>query len=392
MIYRRFGQTELSMPVLTCGGMRYQQAWQDIAPADLDRKGQDNLEATVRRAFELGINHIETARGYGSSEYQLGFVLPTFPRDRIIVQTKIGPKESEDEFLRTFDTSLKHLRLSHVDLLSVHGVNTAGLLDQTLRGGSLKACRKLQAAGLARHIGFSTHGPLDAILAAVNCGEFSYVNLHWYYFDQRNWPAIEAATARDMGVFIISPSDKGGKLYAPPEKLARLCAPLTPMGFNDLFCLSHPTVHTLSLGVARPTDFDAHAAILPLLAKADEALGPIRSRLSAELERCLGADWARHWTDGLPPVVQAPQELPLYHILRLHNLAQSFDMIEYGRMRYNLLGNGGHWFPGAKAVDVDWGRLAEALSGYRFATQVPDKLREAHALFDAADQKRLSAS
>ena len=40
------------------------------------------------------MNHIETARGYGSSEYQLGFILPSFPRDEIMVQTKIGPKES----------------------------------------------------------------------------------------------------------------------------------------------------------------------------------------------------------------------------------------------------------------------------------------------------------
>ena len=38
-----------------------------------------------------------------------------------------------------------------------------------------------------------------------------------------------------MGVFIISPNDKGGKLYAPPPKLETICAPLTPMQFNDLY-------------------------------------------------------------------------------------------------------------------------------------------------------------
>ena len=41
-----------------------------------------------------------------------------------------------------------------------------------------------------------------------------------------------AARQRDMGVFIISPNDKGGKLYDPPPKLTRLCAPLTPMQFK----------------------------------------------------------------------------------------------------------------------------------------------------------------
>src|SRR5579863_1499501 len=93
MKYRRFGRTELAMPVISCGGMRYQFKWQDVAPGDVPRDNQENLEATIHRALELGINHIETARGYGSSEMQLGSVLPTLPRDKIIVQTKVSPQQ-----------------------------------------------------------------------------------------------------------------------------------------------------------------------------------------------------------------------------------------------------------------------------------------------------------
>jgi len=48
-----------------------------------------------------------------------------------------------------------------------------------------------------------------------------------------HWPAVEAATKRDMGVFIISPTDKGGLLQSPPPKLAELCRPLSPIAFND---------------------------------------------------------------------------------------------------------------------------------------------------------------
>ena len=92
---RRFGKTELQMPVLTCGGMRYQQSWQDDAAAreSVTEENQKNVEATVRYALDLGINHIETARGYGTSEYQLGKFLPSLPRDKMIVQTKIGPAD-----------------------------------------------------------------------------------------------------------------------------------------------------------------------------------------------------------------------------------------------------------------------------------------------------------
>src|ERR1700687_2913253 len=102
MQYRRFGRTELPMPVLSCGGMRYQHKWQDVSPAEIPSAGQANVEAIIHRALKLGINHIETARGYGTSEMQLGNVLPKLPRDKIIVQTKVSPKETAGEFLKTF--------------------------------------------------------------------------------------------------------------------------------------------------------------------------------------------------------------------------------------------------------------------------------------------------
>src|SRR5881628_1513497 len=110
MRYRRFGRTELAMPVFSCGGMRYQFKWQDVDPQDVPPENQANLEATIHRAVALGINHIETARGYGSSEMQLGSVLPKLPRDRIIVQTKVAPMSDPEAFLKTFDQSLRYLR------------------------------------------------------------------------------------------------------------------------------------------------------------------------------------------------------------------------------------------------------------------------------------------
>jgi predicted aldo/keto reductase-like oxidoreductase len=80
MLYRRFGRTELQIPVFSCGGMRYQYKWQDVPQWQIPRDHQANLAATIRRSIELGINHIETARGYGSSEMQLGKILPQLPR------------------------------------------------------------------------------------------------------------------------------------------------------------------------------------------------------------------------------------------------------------------------------------------------------------------------
>lgn len=379
------------MPVFSCGGMRYQYKWQDLPMQDVPRDNQDNLEATIRRSLELGINHIETARGYGSSEMQLGQILPTLPRDQMIVQTKVAPEPDPEEFRRNFDQSLAYLNLDYVDLLGIHGINTAELLQETIRpGGCLEIAQQLQKEGKVRFIGFSTHAPLDVILQAIATNQFDYINLHWYYINQTNWKAIEAATQLDMGVFIISPSNKGGMLYEPPQRLVDLCAPLTPIGFNNLFCLSHSQVHTLSIGAARPQDFDAHLKILDLMDSADEVLPPIIERLEQAAIDRLGETWYKTWHVGLPPHEATPGGLNIPIILWLRNLAIAYDMVDYARMRYNLLGQASHWFPGTRAEQVDRQALKACLQNSPHADKIPDLLLETHQLLAGQAVKRLS--
>ncbi|GAB4323834.1 MAG: aldo/keto reductase [Candidatus Sumerlaeia bacterium] len=394
MHYRRFGRTEIRMPVFTCGGMRYQFKWQDTPLEQIPEDNQRNLEDTIRRALDLGINHIETARGYGSSERQLGVILPTVPRDSIIVQTKVGPEEDGARFRENVLDSLARLRLEYVDLLAIHGINDEQGLQWSVRpGGCLEQARRLQDEGRTRFVGFSTHGPLDIILRAIRTedfGGFDYVNLHWYYIFQRNWPAIEEARRRDMGVFIISPSDKGGMLYRPPEKLARLCAPLHPMAFNDLWCLSRSEVHTLSVGAARPSDFDCHVEALDLWDVRERLLPAIEARLQAAMKDALGEDFAARWEEGLPDWQDVPGQINIKSILWLHNLLKAYDLEEYARMRYNLLGNGGPWFPGRNMSNLPEEGLGDALARSPFRDRIPAMLQETHARLWREPKKRLS--
>jgi hypothetical protein len=90
--------------------------------------------------------------------------------------------------------------------------------------------------------------------------------------------------------------------------------------------------------------------------------------------------------------MDVPGEVNLQEILRLWSFAKSLDLVEWGKMRYNLMGNAGHWFPGANAAQFDPQRIRGVLDGHHFADRIPAILTEAHALLHGAQQKRLSES
>jgi predicted aldo/keto reductase-like oxidoreductase len=290
---------------------------------------------------------------------------------------------------------MANLQLDHVDLFAFHGVNNAEVLDLVLRkGGCLEVARRLQKEGRVRFIGYSTHGSAEVITRANASGEFDYVNLHYYYVNELNWPAIEEATRQDMGVFIISPTDKGGMLQSPPEKMKELCAPLTPIGFNDLWCLNKSEVHTLSIGAARPSDFDEHVEALEFYDSIPETIAPIEARLLAELEENFSAQWVNNWSKSLPEHYELPGDVNVREILRIYTYGKSLGLIEWAKGRYNLLGNAGHWFPGqnVKVLDDDakWTQLSEKLNASPFASQIPAYLHEAHEMFKGEEKQRQS--
>jgi predicted aldo/keto reductase-like oxidoreductase len=395
---RRFGRTELPMPVLSLGGMRFQQSWSDLPPSEITDHSQANLRATLELAVAAGFHHIETARHYGSSERQLGWLFPEVPDPQRILQTKVPPQADPAAFEAELALSFERLGLANgpgrVDLLAIHGINLPEHLEQTLRpGGCLEVARRWQAAGRIGAVGFSTHGSLPLILAAIDSNAFDYINLHWYFIRQDNRAAIDAAIAHDMGVFVISPTDKGGHLHNPSPKLIELCAPLHPIVFNDLFCLSAAGIHTISVGAARPSDLHLHLQAVDLLPQADALLPPILERLEQARREALGEAWLGSWSEGLPAWQDTPGQMNLATLLWLHNLLEAWDLQSYAKARYGLLGAGSHWFPGANAdaldASVSEAELLAVLAASPWRHRIPAVLRDLRSRIGGQPSQRL---
>ena len=331
MKYRRFGRTDLDMSVFSLGTMRCLTS-------------QDNAIATIQAASQLGINHFETAQAYGLSEQYLGRALGEGSlQSQSIITTKITPRSSSQEMATEIQNSLRALNLERIDCLGIHGINTPEHLAWVLDpNGCMLAVRDAINQDQVKWVGFSTHGPLEIILAAIESDQFDFVNLHYNLFFQRNWPAIQAASSKDMGVFIISPADKGGRLYQPSERLNRLCAPFEPLLLSYRFLLSQPEITTLSVGPANPAQLD-----WPLkCCNQTEALTPeeqaVIHRLADTLEQKLGPDRCAQCYACLP----CPEEINIPEVLRLRNLTLAYDMEDFGQYRYQMFERAGHWFPG----------------------------------------------
>ena len=373
MRYRRFGKTNLNLSVFSLGAMRC-------------LANETQAKATIKEALALGINHLETASSYGKSEEYLGFALKMIlvPREKVYITTKLPPTLDAGEMENLLSRSLNRLGLEYIDCVAIHGLNTWEHLARVKdANGCMQALFAAKAAGKIRHIGFSTHGSLELIMAAIATDLFDFVNLHYYLLFRRNQPAVELAFRKDMGVFIISPADKGGRLYTPPETLKQLSHPFSPLELNYRFLLSDRRITTLSVGPANPEELKD-----PLKsADRDEPFTPAEITACQKLENYLKIKLGKNFCNQCYQCLPCPEKINIPEILRLRNLAEGYDMTEYGQYRYRMFENAGHWFWGKKGDRcTDCG---DCLPRCPQNLDIPTLLRDTHQRLNGSPRRRL---
>ena len=354
--------------------------------------GFDQMEAVVSAALRAGINHIETAPAYGPAERLLGQALAQLERrdpdarSSLVLTSKLLPGPDLAAGQEQLLALLKRLGVQRLDNLAVHGLNTDEHLAWSLQGAGARLLEWAQDEGLVGQVGFSSHGSTGLIEAALASGRFRFCALHVHLFDQERLPLAKAALAAGIGVLAISPADKGGRLFDPPEQLLDDCAPFHPLELAYRFLLEQG-ISTLSLGAAQPADL-AWAARLaapghPHGRLSPEALDQALDQLVEAADRRLGTERCGQCRACLP----CPQAVPIPALLRLRNLAVGHGMEAFATERYNLIGRAGHWW---EALDGSaCNRCGDCLPRCPLNLPIPELLADTHRRLAAAPRRRL---
>ncbi|MBC7287581.1 MAG: aldo/keto reductase [Armatimonadetes bacterium] len=327
MEYRRLGITELNVSILGFGAIK------------LPDVSYEQAAEALNRALDLGINFVDTARGYGDSENKIGRGIG-HRRQEFYIATKTTARDS-DGAMADLETSLRELGTDYVDLWQLHTVSTREAWEQvTGPRGALEAAKKALEQGKTRYIGITIHRELHVMREAITCGEFQTIMLAYSPLDQEGVAAEILPLARqyDLGVLIMKPLS-GGQLVRPPEqRRAGLGGADAIIAGSLRYVLGNPNVTCAIPGMTSAREVEENVeAVSPFRVLSEEEEAELRRQIAAMGrdfrygQVCLRCGYCLPCTVGIniPEVMRAmdmkrgyPDELrylgdELYHSLRV---------------------------------------------------------------------------
>jgi uncharacterized protein len=201
----RLGRTELRVSEIAFGGIPIQ------------RLNHDEAIAVVRDMLEMGVNFLDTAHGYTTSEERIGEAIRDIPRESLVLASK-SPASDRDGFMRDLELSLRRLDVEYIDIYQHHNVSGDAKMSAVLGpGGAWEGMQEALESGLIRHPAFSAHS-LDTAEKMMRTGNYEVIQLPFNFVDDAAAELhIPLARELDMGFICMKPL--GGGLLDD----ARLC-------------------------------------------------------------------------------------------------------------------------------------------------------------------------
>jgi predicted aldo/keto reductase-like oxidoreductase len=212
MQHRSFGNTGIKVSILGFGAMR-------LPEKKINDKYYVKEEQSVKiihRAFDLGVNYIDTAYDYchGQSELIVGKAIKGW-RDRVYLSTKMPTwmvKKTGDYF-RFLEEQLKKLGVDYIDFYHFHALDKDCFENIVLKYNLLDQALKAKDKGIIGHISFSFHDEPRVMKKIIDTGVFESVLCQYNLLDRVNSEAISYAREKGLGVAVMGPVG-GGRITA----------------------------------------------------------------------------------------------------------------------------------------------------------------------------------
>jgi hypothetical protein len=346
MIYNDFGKTGIKMSALGFGAMRLPMRGEG-EKKEID---DDLAIPMMRRAFELGVNYIDTAPYYCDklSEAAVGRALKGIS-DKIYVSTK-NPIENDsaDDWRKRLENSLKNLDRDYIDFYHFWGIGLQGFRHwETLSDGPLQAAERAKSEGLIKHLSFSFHDDAKNLRPIADSGRFESVLVQYNLLDRSNEDNIAHAKEKGLGVVIMGPVG-GGKLGAPSELIRGLLAekPASTAEMAMRFVLANPNVDVALSGMSTLAQVEENAMIAARKGHLTRfEISQIKEMLEenkklAELY-CTACDYCK----------PCPKGIDIPHLFGIMNTHRVYELTEHSISAYNDTIRGRAWVKSASIAD-----------------------------------------
>jgi aryl-alcohol dehydrogenase-like predicted oxidoreductase len=300
---RRLGRTGFMVSEISLGTVELGLDYGIRPVGDDARPGDSAAAALLNQALDKGINFIDTARAYGTSEEVIGRAIAG-RRAEYVLASKVSLFSKEDlapdalraRVVNSVEESLRALRTDTIDVMLVH----AGPADTLDAGPVWEALQNERQRGHIRFAGASVYGErgaLEAIATGYDCLQIAYSVLDRRPEDR----VLKEAATRDVGIVVRSVLLKGALTHRYrdlPDSMASLkhaVERMNGMASNEVaslpelayrYVLAHPAVHTALVGTARVEEMEAAVGYASRGALSGDLAARIRS-VRVEDERWL---------------------------------------------------------------------------------------------------------